>query len=140
MEAGNLGAHEAGGQSIGLNIMLPHEQAPNAWVTPDLSFNFSTISRSARCAFLMRARAICIFPGGFGTLDEMFEALTLIQDPADAAGALHPVRHRILEEGGELGSAGRVGTIAVQDLELISSVETAGEALEIIDGWDYDCE
>ncbi|MFP5355352.1 MAG: TIGR00730 family Rossman fold protein, partial [Gemmatimonadota bacterium] len=78
MEAGNRGAHEAGGQSIGLNIVLPHEQAPNAYVTPDLCFNFHYFA-IRKMHFLMRAKAVCIFPGGFGTLDEMFESLTLIQ-------------------------------------------------------------
>ena len=78
MEAGNRGAQDAGGQSIGLNIVLPHEQAPNAYVTPDLCFNFHYFA-IRKMHFLMRARAVCIFPGGFGTLDEMFESLTLIQ-------------------------------------------------------------
>ncbi|RLL72300.1 LOG family protein [Paenirhodobacter hankyongi] len=139
MEAGNLGAHEAGGQSIGLNIMLPHEQAPNAWVTPDLSFNFHYFA-IRKMHFLMRARAICVFPGGFGTLDEMFEALTLIQTrrmrrvPFILFGTefwKKVVNWELLAES---------GTIAAADLELISFVETAGEALEIIDGWDYECE
>ncbi len=78
MEAGNRGAQEAGGRSIGLNIVLPHEQAPNEYVTPELCFNFHYFA-IRKMHFLMRASAICVFPGGFGTLDEMFEALTLIQ-------------------------------------------------------------
>lgn len=77
MEAGNRGAIDAGGASIGLNIVLPHEQAPNEYVTPDLCFNFHYFA-IRKMHFLMRARAITIFPGGFGTLDEMFESLTLI--------------------------------------------------------------
>src|SRR5690606_22689269 len=85
MEAGNRGAADAGGHSIGLNIVLPHEQAPNAYVTPDLCFNFHYFA-IRKMHFLMRARAICIFPGGFGTLDEMFESLTLIQ-----TGRMRPV-------------------------------------------------
>jgi uncharacterized protein (TIGR00730 family) len=84
MEAGNRGADDAGGQSIGLNIVLPHEQAPNQYVTPDLSFNFHYFA-IRKMHFLMRAKAICVFPGGFGTLDEMFESLTLIQTGPDPA-------------------------------------------------------
>ena len=78
MEAGNLGAHEVGGKSIGLGIVLPHEQAPNLYVTPELCFNFHYFA-IRKMHFLMRARAVCVFPGGFGTLDELMECLTLIQ-------------------------------------------------------------
>ncbi|MEO1294013.1 MAG: LOG family protein, partial [Pseudomonadota bacterium] len=78
MEAGNHGAHQAGAASIGLNIVLPHEQAPNGYVTPDLCFNFHYFA-IRKMHFLMRAKAITIFPGGFGTMDELFETLTLIQ-------------------------------------------------------------
>jgi hypothetical protein len=78
MEAGNLGASEAGGCSIGLNIVLPHEQVPNEYVTPELCFNFHYFG-IRKMHFLLRAKAIAVFPGGFGTLDELFESLTLIQ-------------------------------------------------------------
>ena len=78
MEAGSRGAAEAGGISISLNIVLPHEQAPNLYGTPDLSFNFHYFA-IRKMHFLMRARAIAVFPGGFGTLDELFEVLTLVQ-------------------------------------------------------------
>jgi uncharacterized protein (TIGR00730 family) len=78
MEAGNLGAHEAGAPSIGLSIVLPAEQAPNPYVTPELSFNFHYFA-IRKMHFLMRAAAVAVFPGGFGTLDELFETLTLIQ-------------------------------------------------------------
>ena len=78
MEAGNRGAADAGGASIGFNVVLPHEQAPNEHVTPGLCFNFHYFA-IRKMHFLMRAKAICIFPGGFGTLDELFESLTLIQ-------------------------------------------------------------
>ncbi|MEM8755791.1 MAG: LOG family protein, partial [Pseudomonadota bacterium] len=75
MEAGNLGAEEAGGRSIGLGIVLPHEQAPNLHVTPEFSFNFHYFA-IRKMHFLMRAKAIAVFPGGYGTLDELFETLT----------------------------------------------------------------
>ena len=78
MEAGNRGAAEAGGVSISLNIVLPHEQAPNRYGTPELSFNFHYFA-IRKMHFLMRAQALAVFPGGFGTLDELFEALTLVQ-------------------------------------------------------------
>ena len=139
MEAGNRGAHEAGGQSIGLNIVLPHEQAPNSYVTPDLSFNFHYFA-IRKMHFLMRARAICVFPGGFGTLDEMFEALTLIQTRRMRRVPFILFGTEFWKKVVNWDLLAESGTIAVQDLELISFVETAGEALEIIDGWDYDCE
>lgn len=139
MEAGNLGAHEAGGQSIGLNIMLPHEQAPNAWVTPDLSFNFHYFA-IRKMHFLMRARAVCVFPGGFGTLDEMFEALTLIQTRRMRRIPFILFGTEFWKKVVNWTMLAEAGTISPKDLELISFVETAAEALEIIDGWDYGCE
>ncbi len=78
MEAGNRGASEVGAVSIGLNITLPFEQIPNPYITPELSFQFHYFS-IRKMHFLRRARALCAFPGGFGTMDELFEALTLIQ-------------------------------------------------------------
>ncbi len=78
MEAANRGAHDAGGKSIGLNIILPREQYPNAYVTPELCFQFQYFALR-KMHFLLRAIALVVFPGGYGTLDELFETLTLIQ-------------------------------------------------------------
>jgi len=134
MEAGNRGAAEAGGQSIGLNIVLPHEQAPNAYVTPDLCFNFHYFA-IRKMHFLMRAAAICVFPGGFGTLDEMFESLTLIQ-----TGRMKPVPFLLFgkafwENIINWNALAEAGTISEDDLSLFRFVETASEAIEIIDTW-----
>src|SRR5687768_13045988 len=78
MEAANRGAADEGADSIGLNIVLPHEQMPNRYVTPSLSFQFHYFALR-KMHFLIRARAVAIFPGGFGTFDEAFELLTLAQ-------------------------------------------------------------
>ena len=78
MEAGNRGAHEVGGKSLGLNIVLPHEQEPNPYITPRLCFQFHYFALR-KMHFLMRSIALVCFPGGFGTLDELFETMTLVQ-------------------------------------------------------------
>lgn len=78
MEAANRGAFEAGARSIGLNITLPHERAPNPYVSPELAFRFHYFAL-CKMHFLLHARGLVVFPGGFGTLDELFEALTVIQ-------------------------------------------------------------
>lgn len=134
MEAGNRGAHEAGGQSIGLNIVLPHEQAPNAYVTPDLCFNFHYFA-IRKMHFLMRARAICIFPGGFGTLDEMFESLTLIQTGRMKRVPFLLFGRDFWERVINWQALAEAGTISPEDLALFRFVETAEEAMEIIGHW-----
>jgi uncharacterized protein (TIGR00730 family) len=78
MEAANRGAYEAGARNVGLNISLPHEQYPNPYLTPSLCFQFRYFA-IRKLHFLLRARALVVFPGGFGTMDELFETLTLIQ-------------------------------------------------------------
>ena len=134
MEAGNRGADEAGGQSIGLNIVLPHEQAPNTYVTPDLSFNFHYFA-IRKMHFLMRARAIVVFPGGFGTMDEMFESLTLIQ-----TGRMKQIPFLLFgrewwEKVVNWNHLAEAGVISPEDLSLFTMVETAEEAVSVIDGW-----
>ncbi|MEN9060921.1 TIGR00730 family Rossman fold protein [Ponticoccus litoralis] len=135
MEAGNRGAADEGGVSIGLNIVLPHEQAPNPYVTPHLAFNFHYFA-IRKMHFLMRARAVCVFPGGFGTLDELFEALTLIQ-----TDRMRPVPFLLFgrdfwESIVNWQALAEAGTISQQDLGLFQLVETAEEALEIIEAWE----
>ena len=127
MEAANRGASDAGAESIGLNIVLPHEQAPNPYVTPYLSFQFHYFALR-KMHFLIRARAVAVFPGGFGTFDEMFELLTLIQ-----TGKMKPIP--VLLFGKEFwtrvidfGALAREGVISPADLELITWCETAEEA------------
>ncbi|MCF7698504.1 LOG family protein [Loktanella sp. M215] len=135
MEAGNRGAADAGGQSIGLNIVLPHEQAPNAYVTPDLCFNFHYFA-IRKMHFLMRASAVCVFPGGFGTLDEMFEALTLIQTGRMARVPFLLFGRSFWEGIINWQALADAGTIAQADLDLFRYVETAEEALAALDDWD----
>jgi uncharacterized protein (TIGR00730 family) len=135
MEAGNRGAMEAGGESIGLNIVLPHEQAPNQYVTPDLCFNFHYFA-IRKMHFLMRAQAVCVFPGGFGTMDEMFESLTLIQTGRMKRIPFLLFGREFWEETINWQSLAKAGLISEQDLSLFKFVETAQEAMELIEDWE----
>jgi uncharacterized protein (TIGR00730 family) len=132
MEAGNRGAHDAGGKSIGLNIVLPHEQEPNPYITPELCFQFHYFGLR-KMHFLMRSIALVCFPGGFGTLDEMFEALTLMQ-----TGKCR--RRPILLFGRDFWTRlinfdwlVETGMISAVDLQLFRFVETAEEAWDVLD-------
>jgi uncharacterized protein (TIGR00730 family) len=131
MEAGNRGAAEAGGLSIGLNIVLPHEQAPNPWVTPELSFNFHYFA-VRKMHFLMRARAVVVFPGGFGTLDEMFETLTLIQTGRMRRVPFLLFGRAFWERLIDWQHLAELGTISAEDLSILRFVETADEAVAAI--------
>jgi uncharacterized protein (TIGR00730 family) len=130
MEAANRGASEEERESIGLNIVLAHEQMPNPYVTPDLSFQFHYFALR-KMHFLLRARAVAVFPGGFGTFDEFFELLTLVQ-----TGKVRPLP--ILLFGRDFWSRmvnfeglAEEGVIAPHDLELFHWCEEADEA------WDF---
>lgn len=139
MEAANRGAADAGAESVGLNIVLPHEQAPNHYVTPRLAFQFHYFALR-KMHFLLRARAVAVFPGGFGTLDEFMELLTLVQ-----TGKMKPIP--ILLFGKDYWSRAidfefmaEEGVINHKDLELFHWVETAADAWKIItDFYDVDC-
>jgi len=134
MEAGNRGAADAGGRSIGLNIVLPHEQAPNEWVTPGLCFNFHYFA-IRKMHFLVRASAICVFPGGFGTMDEMFEALTLIQTGRMERIPFLLFGRTFWESILNWEVLAEAGTISAEDLNLFRYVDTATEAVEAIATW-----
>ena len=132
MEAGNRGAFDAGGKSIGLNIVLQHEQAPNPYITPELCFQFHYFGLR-KMHFLMRSVALVCFPGGFGTLDELFEALTLIQTGKSR-------RRPVLLFGREFWTRlinfdllVDTGMISALDLQLFRFVESADEAWSVLE-------
>ncbi|MBT9597927.1 MAG: LOG family protein [Vitreoscilla sp.] len=131
MEAGNRGAHEAGGKSLGLNIVLPHEQQPNPYITPELCFRFHYFALR-KMHFLMRSVALVCFPGGFGTLDELFETMTLTQ-----TGKCR--RRPILLFGQDFWTRLinfdlliETGMINAGDVELFRFVETAEQAWQVL--------
>ncbi len=138
MEAANRGAQDVGAESIGLNIVLPHEQAPNSYITPDLSFQFHYFALR-KMHFLLRARAVAVFPGGYGTLDEFMELLTLIQ-----TGKMKPIP--ILLFGMDFwnrvvnfSALAEEGVINPDDVKLFTPVETAEAAwAEIVRFYDLE--
>jgi len=131
MEAANRGAHEAGMPSIGMNITLPHEQAPNPYITPDLNFQFHYFA-IRKMHLLMRAKSLVVFPGGFGTLDELFETLTLIQTRKVQSIPVLLFGRTFWERIINFEALVEEATISPQDLDLFTFVETAEEAWELI--------
>jgi uncharacterized protein (TIGR00730 family) len=132
MEAANRGAAEAGGKSIGFNILLPMEQEPNPYITPELSFLFRYFFMR-KLWFAQPAKALIVFPGGFGTMDELWEFLTLVQT--------HKMGHRvnILLYGSRFWKRAidfnwlvEAGTVEAEDLQLVRFVDTPNEAFEIL--------
>jgi uncharacterized protein (TIGR00730 family) len=132
MEAANLGAHEAGGKTIGLNINLPFEQYPNPYITPSLNFEFHYFfMRKFWFAYL--AKALVIFPGGFGTLDELFEILTLAQTEKLAKKILVVIYGReYWDKILNLQHMADAGTISPEDLELFKMVDSPEEGFEYL--------
>jgi uncharacterized protein (TIGR00730 family) len=131
MEAANRGAADEGAESIGLNIVLPHEALPNPYVTPALSFQFHYFALR-KMHFLLRARAVAVFPGGYGTFDECFELLTLIQTGKVAPMPILFFGRDYWNRVIDFEALVEEGVIAERDLELFDFVETAGEAWERI--------
>ena len=131
MEAGNRGAHDVGGKSIGLNIVLPHEQAPNPYITPELCFQFHYFALR-KMHFLMRSIALVCFPGGFGTLDELFETMTLVQNGKSRKRPILLFCREFWQRLIDFDYLVETGMIGAGDLHLFRYVETAEEAWDIL--------
>ena len=131
MEAANRGAFDAGGRSIGLNISLPFEQHPNPYITPDLCFQFNYFSLR-KFHFVMRSVGAILFPGGFGTLDELFELLTLRQVGNKSFLPIVLYGRRFWERLVDFDHLAELGLIAEEDLQLVRFADTPQEAWQII--------
>lgn len=131
MEAANRGAHDAGAKSIGLNIVLPFEQAPNPYISPEFSFQFHYFA-IRKMHFLMRAKALVVFPGGYGTLDELFDTLTLVQTRKIKPIPILLFGKEFWERAIHFDALVEEGTISPADLSLFHYVEHAEEACEFI--------
>lgn len=131
MGAANQGAHDVGAKSIGMNIVLPFEQEPNPYITPELSFQFHYFA-IRKMHLLMRAKALVAFPGGFGTMDELFEALTLIQTCKVKPIPVLLFGRRFWRKVVNFEALVEEGTISPEDLNIFQYVSTAEEAWEII--------
>ncbi len=132
MEAANRGAAEAGAPSIGLNIRLPREQQPNRWITPGLAFSFHYFALR-KMHFLLRARALVAFPGGYGTLDELFEALNLVQTGKIAPMPIVLVGREHWSRVISLDYLVEEGFIDAADRALVQCVDSGAEAAAIIE-------
>jgi uncharacterized protein (TIGR00730 family) len=131
MEAGNRGAFEVGGKSVGLNIVLAHEQMPNRYITPELCFQFHYFGLR-KMHFLMRSIALVCFPGGFGTLDELFETLTLTQTGKSRARPVLLFDREFWTTLINFDLLVDTGMISPEDLKLFHFVETAEEAWSVL--------
>ncbi len=131
MEAANRGAYEAGAKSIGLNITLDMEQGPNPYVSPEFCFRFHYFA-IRKMHFVMRARALVVFPGGFGTMDELFEVLTLVQTGKKTKLPIVLVGKKYWNDVINFPNMAKWGYISTEDLDLLSYAETGAEILEHI--------
>jgi uncharacterized protein (TIGR00730 family) len=134
MEAANRGAFESGAMSIGLNITLPHEQLPNPYITPELCFQFRYFALR-KMHFLLRAKALVVFPGGYGTLDEFFDILTLIQTEKVEPVPLIMVGEEYWRRVFDIQFLADEGTIDQKDVDLFMYAETAKEIWDLIIDW-----
>lgn len=134
MEAANRGAYEAGARSIGLNITLPHEQTPNPFITPELAFQFHYFA-VRKMHFLMRAKGLVVFPGGFGTLDELFEVLTLVQTGKMAEIPIVLVGKSYWQRVVDFDYLVESGYISAEDKQLMTYVDTAEEIMTVLEGF-----
>ena len=132
MEAGNRGAFEVDGKSIGLNIVLPHEQQPNPYITPELCFQFHYFALR-KMHFLMRSIALVCFPGGFGTLDELFETMTLVQTGKSRPRPILLFGRAFWQKLINFDHLVDTGMISASDLGLFHFVETAEQAWQCLD-------
>jgi uncharacterized protein (TIGR00730 family) len=131
MAAANRGAHDVGAESIGFNITLPHEQMPNRWITPELSFQFHYFALR-KMHFMLRARALVVFPGGYGTLDELFETLCLIQTRKARRIPVLLFDEAYWRRVIDFDALVEEGMIDPEDAEIFCYVETAEQAWEVI--------
>lgn len=134
MEAANRGAFDVGAKSIGLNITLPHEQYPNPYITPELCFRFHYFA-IRKLHFLLRAKALVAFPGGYGTLDELFETLTLIQTRTIKPMPVVLVGESFWHQAVNIDFLVAEGVIHAEDRELFWYAETAEEIWQGIQHW-----
>ncbi len=134
MEASNRGAHEAGAKNIGLNITLPHEQYPNPYITPELCFQFHYFALR-KMHFMMRAKALVAFPGGYGTFDEVFETLTLIQTRKIKPVPVVLVGEEYWRKAFDIDFLLDEGVIDIEDRDLLWFAETAEEIWEGLLCW-----
>lgn len=137
MEAANRGAFDVGARSIGLNITLPHEQAPNPYTSPELAFQFHYFALR-KMHFLLRARALVVFPGGYGTLDELFEVLTLVQTGKISPIPIVLVGNDYWRRVVDFDFLADEGFICEQDAQLFTRVDTAEEAVTALEEFYHD--
>ena len=134
MEAANRGAYDVGAKTIGLNIKLPHEQYPNPYITPDLCFQFHYFA-IRKMHFLQKAKALVVYPGGFGTFDELFETLTLIQTGKTDSIPVVLVGKSYWEKAIDFDFLKDEGVIAPNDTDIFKFADNAAEAWEHILSW-----